>query len=465
MHPAAWVGPEPKVEGRWVSTWSTANLIVSLAETYQRTRDRSAADEARAMVLALRKLASWDGGRAYFAGGPVPWKDGQWLRLGWAATHAKNYPFTVEPFLGYYECTGDKEGLDLARAFAEGFLAGSQPDQGSQRVDPSTGAFEGHAHLHTRAIWGMAHSGAVVKEPRYLDWANRAYDFVVANGTDFGWYPEFIPQGEYRAEICVVGDMTSAAAWLARGGRPRYWDHVDRAVRNELRRSQFFLTPEFLTVFRQIHKDKPREVTERAIAELRKLEGGFVAQPGFDDWVSYPGSLGKPGMNENGIQMMGCCPPEGMRALWEAWNAVVEEHDGIIRVNLAMSRDHAAAKVTAYRQEDGRLDVQLRRSGTCELRPPAWAHRGGVRLLRGREPQTVVWGGPGEAYVVCRDVRAGERLTLLWLVPKFSQRFVPKSVPGRVATVTVRWLGNQVLGIEPPGRYVRMFGNDRRIGD
>ena len=92
-----------------------------------------------------------------------------------------------------------------------------------QRIDPQTGAFKQHVHTLTGTTWGVAHLGALLHEPRYLEWARRAYDFVVAHGTDYGWYPEFIPQGEYRTEICVVGDMTSTAVWLARGGYPHYW--------------------------------------------------------------------------------------------------------------------------------------------------------------------------------------------------------------------------------------------------
>jgi hypothetical protein len=234
---------------------------------------------------------------------------------------------------------------------------------------------------------------------------------------------------------------------------------VERTVRNELRRSQFFLTPAFVKLFRDLHRGEPEAVVQQALDELKKLEGGFVAQAGFDDWVSYPGqpTLGAPGLGENGIQMMGCCPPEGMRAIWEAWQGVVETTADGVQVNLCLTRDHPAARVLAYRPEAGRLDVTAKQAGSYRLRPPAWAARDAVQLRRNRQPVALDWGGPAAAYVQCPDVRPGDELTLTWPVPRFTQTFTPQSVPGRTSPLTVRWVGNEVVGVEPRGKHLPMF--------
>ncbi len=418
------------------------------------------------MFLALAGLASRDDkGRAFLPHGASPWRNGEWLHLGdagtnqgWGGELSHGYPFMTEPLVRYSECTGDGEALALARAFAEGHLAAVQPDMCEQRIDPETGAFRKHVHLHTHEIWGVAHLGAVTGEQRYLDWAERAYRFVLSQGTDYGWYPEYIPQQEYRTEICVVGDMTSIAACLARGGRPEFWDHVERTVRNELRRSQFSLTPAFISLFRQIHQDKPAADIDHALAELRKLEGGFVAQATFDDWVGFPSpTLGAPGLYANGIQMMGCCPPEGMRGLWEAWQGIVDARATGIFINMPFSRDHAAARVTAFRPADGGFLVEAKQAGDYFLRPPAWADHADVNVRRGDAPAVPMWGGPANAYLMCRAVQPGERLTLCWRVPRFQQVFVAQSVPGRNQSVTVEWLGNTVQRVSPKGQYLPMF--------
>jgi len=474
MNPAAWAGTldSPSVRAgikhEWVSTWASGKWLISLAEEYERSRDTHLAQEARWIFQALAKLLSWDGPRAYLPYGVAPWRNGEWLHMrdsdkdrGWGGEHSHNYPFIVEPLTRYWECCGDADALVVARAVADGHLAGVQPDMDELRIDPVTGAFCKHVHLHTHEVWGVAHLGVVTGDARYLDWAERAYRFVLSQGTDFGWYPEYIPQHAYRTEICVVGDMTSIAACLARGGRPEYWDHVDRTVRNELRRSQFSRTPAFVALFRQIHQDKSRAAVDHALTELRKLEGGFVAQATFNDWVGYPDNpkLGTPGLYANGIQMMGCCPPEGMRGLWEAWQGIVEVHPAGVFVNLPFSRDHAAAQVTAFRPVDGGFMVEAKQGGDYFLRPPAWADRVAVNLRRGDKLVATVWGGPADAYLLCRAVRPGERLMLHWPVPQFTQVFAAQSVPGRNQSVTVKWLGNEVLSVEPRGQYLPMFGN------
>jgi hypothetical protein len=474
MNPAAWVGTltsPSAIEAlthEWAFTWASGKLLFSIAEEFERSGDPMRRADCRALFLALKGLANRDAeGRAFLPHGAAPWRNGAWLHLadagcdsGWGGELSHGYPFVTEPLVRYWECTGDVEALALARAFADGHLAGVQPDMGEQRINPHTGAFRKHVHLHTHEVWGVAHLGAVTGEAQYLDWAERAYRFVMAQGTDYGWYPEYIPQHEHRTEICVVGDMTSIAANLARGGRPEYWDHVERTVRNMLRTSQFTLTPAFVALFHDLHRDRPAGEVEAALEELRKLEGGFVAQPGFDDWVSYPNNpqLGAPGLYANGVQMMGCCPPEGMRGLWEAWRGIVEERSAGIFVNLAFSRQHPAATVTAYEPGAGRLDVQAQQGGTYFLRPPAWADPTGITLRCGETPVAIAWGGPANAYVVCPDVQPGDMLTLGWAAPRFTQAFVPQSVPGRSEKLIVQWLGNQVLGVEPCGRILPMFG-------
>jgi hypothetical protein len=452
INPGAYIGEH--IDGEWAGTWTTAKILYTLAETYARTGDAATKALARQVFLALKGLAQWVGDCAWYPG-LSPWKDGEWLMQGWCQTHGRNYPFIVEPCVRYYECTGDEEALAHARAVADGFLTGAQPDQRHLKIDPDTGAFQDQVHIHTHAVWGVAHLGALLGEPRYLQWAERVYRFVLGHGTDYGWYPEFIPQHEHRTEICITGDMVSLAAWLARGGQPHYWDHVERALRNELRRSQFVLSPAFLTLFFALHQAKPPEVLNEALAELRTLEGGFVAQAAFDDWVSYPGSLGQPGLYQNGIHMMGCCPPEGMRAIWEAWQGVVEERPDGVYVNMCLTRDHPAARVAAARPEDGRLEVTATRAGRYGLRPPGWAPREQVALACNGHAVPARW-DQGQDYLLA-EAQPGDVLALSWPVPSLTQQCVPTSVPDRHDPITVRWVGNTVVGVEPQGTYLPMF--------
>jgi hypothetical protein len=450
INPAAYVG-EP-VEGEWAGTWTTAKLLYSLSETYLRTKDEALREPSRKTFLALKNLALWDGPRAYYPG-IAPFRNGQWLRSGWCSFLSRNYPFIVEPCVRYYECLGDREALDFARAVTEGMLAGSQKDQREFAVDPQTGAYQGHVHIHLHAYWGAAHLGAILNEPRYLDWARKACDYTYAKSTDYGWVVEALPQNTHYSETCAVGDMVSASVWLARAGWPQYWDRVDRAVRNYLRRAQFFVTPAFEKHFRALHTNEPAAAVNQALTELKKLEGGFAARCELDDLIYLQN-------DPKAFNMMGCCQPEGLRAVWEAWNGIVEERPEGIFVNLAMTREHPAARVSACRPADGQIEVQARKPGNFFLRPPAWADKEQVALLRNGKQQKLEWGGPEKAYVVGRDLRPGQTLTLSWPVPAFRQVFTPQSVPDYKGQLTVDWVGNEVQRVEPRGKYLPMFGNE-----
>jgi len=111
--------------------------------------------------------------------------------------------------------------------------------------------------------------------------------------------------------------------------------------------------------------------------------------------------------------------------------------------------------VTAGAPETGTLNVIARRAADYLLRPPAWADRDAVKLLRDGVSTAATWGGAGDAYVLCRKSHPDERLTLNWPVPRFTQNFVPTSVPGRTA-VTVDWVGNTVVNVTPRVVYLPM---------
>jgi len=453
-NPSAWTGTP--IAGYWLSKWASAKTMMLLADECGEQADPTKKAMARRLFEGLKAIAQWDGKRAYYPGGGVPVKDGQYLQEGWAADHCRNYPTIVEPCLVYGQACGDEEAIDFAAAMAEGFLAGSQPGQEEMRIHPETGAFEGHVHLHTHALIGVAHLGVLLNEPRYLDYVANAYEFICRHGTDYGWYPEHIPQHRHGAETCVVGDMTGIAVWLAQR-HPHVFDHAERTLRNYLRRCQFFLTDRFVALFERVHADKSIAQVEQALAVLRKLEGGFVSAPAPDDWVKNDATLGAAGRYHNGIDMMGCCPPEGMRALWEIWSRSAEQSDGGVRVNMCLNRNTPAVRVTAGAPEQGWVLVEPKQRRRFELRPPAWANRETVTLLRDGQPALIIWGGPDNAYVICEAGKPGEKLELHWRVPAFVQCQTMRSVPGQEFELTVQWEGNEVEAVDPMGKYLPLF--------
>jgi hypothetical protein len=140
-----------------------------------------------------------------------------------------------------------------------------------------------------------------------------------------------------------------------------------------------------------------------------------------------------------------------MRALHTAWAGIVSVKGHDTYVNLSLTRKTQWSDVISSAPQSGRVDVAAHTAGNYMLRPPSWSPRDGVRILRkGREVPTV-WGGPAMAYVVCRNVKPGETLTLVYPLVTFKQVWGNwPSQPNLKLTIT--WRGNAVMDMEPRGK-------------
>ena len=72
-----------------------------------------------------------------------------------------------------------------------------------------------------------------------------------------------------------------------------------------------------------------------------------------------------------GMNMMGCCPPEGMRVLHVAWRNVVTESPAGVFVNLSLNRDAAQARVVSFAPNIGRLTVVVKKVQPSTSAPSA----------------------------------------------------------------------------------------------
>lgn len=458
-----------RLPGTWASSWTTGKLLIRLSDDFRRTGEPLLRATARSLFLALRRRADWVDGRAYYAGGNACWDE-----AGWSVSDASPYhpAMPLEAVVKYYECFHDHEALDFAVAFAEGEMAGDQwrhwilrdarkltPRQTEQikltssiAIWPTAplsadlgcradGSFDHHSHMRGHLGWGMAHLAAITREPRLTEWSKRLLDFYLARGTDFGWIPESVTYPR-RSETCAVSDVVNMAEHMAQCGYPDYWDTVERFVRNYIRQAQFFVTPEYEALYRKLH---PGANGDQGIRMARELEGGFQGAMGLNDRV-WRGTE---------MDMMGCCVPEGMRAVYTAWkNTVTRSAEGV-RVNLSFDRDAAEAHVRSFAPSRGRLEVTAKVAHHFYLRPPSWAPKDAVRLYRQNRPVPLEWHA---GYVRVEHVRPGEVLMLEYPMVEFTQRMaVPDEAgaPGR--PIRVEWAGNTVVGMEPRGTKLPLY--------
>ncbi|HXW14700.1 MAG TPA: hypothetical protein VEN79_09345 [Terriglobia bacterium] len=435
----------PEEKEAW--PWSTSKIIRSLSETYVRTGDPDARDLAGKMFVALRQLATWDSGRAYFAGSA--WRDGKWIVKDGAPTAA------LEPIVRYWEATGNPEALQFSTDLAEGMIASPELIPKGTFILPS-GEFHGHMHGTLHAVWGVAHLGEVRGNMRYVEWSKRVYDYASQFGTGTGWMSAALWSEPVRelSETCATSDMVSIASCIAQAGFPDYWDHVERTFRNYLRPLQFFVTPRYEALYRELNRDQPEAEIRAGLARMTDLQGAMWGGPGPNDcinWIASPPQCGPYNTPYGCAGMFGCCVGEGMRALYTVWSSIVTASSQGVFVNLSLNRDSQWAQVISSLPDRGRIDVTARQTGDYFLRPPAWAPRAQVRVARGGKESVVDWGGPALAYVHVKNVEPGEVITLVYPLVTWRQVVaIWPTLPD--LKLTIWWKGNAVMIMEPKGK-------------
>jgi len=437
--------------------WGATKILHALAEDYRRTGNVESKATARKIMLWLKHLAIFPTPAMCYlpAGMGALRQDGSPIPNYWNKTPAP----LVEPLVNVYLATGDAEALDFARAYAEGIMAGIQPDgiKIGQVTPGDFGGGHGHATLH--ALWGVAHLGAITGEGRYTQFAKSSLDWMLAQGTGAGWFPAAPDWATNCSETCCLSDIMSIAALVARAGYPEYFDYVERFLRNSISNLQFIVTPAFEEYYRSLNHASGSEAIARGLDELRKFQGGIIGGSGLNDIENT--LLGR----VSGYEMFGCCAPEGMRAIYTTWTNVIDRlpqsplGPAGVYVNMCLSRESPWGRVISHFPNAGGMTVEAAVSDSYFLRPPHWAPRNQVRATVGARSIPVQWSG---AYVRFDGVAPGDRLTIHYPLIGFTQDVEGawrKHVPDLHLIYT--WIGNMVVSADPVGVTPLFTGQPR----
>lgn len=438
----------------FASLWCTGMLLHS--ECLRFRQGKGDLSLARRLFEGMEALCTRENGRAYYRYGMCFFNESKC-----SEGYRGHYPVVFSGLCEYWLVSGDQRCWNLMTELAEGFVCDLQPDH-LHRTD---GGIDGHNHVQLHAVRGIAQFAYLSGEPRYLSWVKAIYNFYRKWALDTGWLPEIRDSDVHcnHSETCLNGDMFETALWLALAGYDELWDQLDRSLRNYFCWAQFELTEKVLNWYKDIHADKTPEQIAEAVAILKDLEGGFISAVTPNDYVFdvYPGSnhFGHVKWHDKEIafDMMGCCPPEGMRAIYYAWKYAQHTDKNGVTVYLPIDSESAEAKVTSELPNKGKLCIQMKVGSSLRVRVPAWACREQVQLKVNGDYHQVVWGGKANQYVCVDGLLPTDEVIVEYPLVEFNQRVTVTYCDQEPQEYCYHWIGNTVVYVEPEGKYLPLY--------
>jgi hypothetical protein len=441
------LGGRTPVGDQVTEPYANGRLLGAIALYYQTTGDQRWKEVGKKIVGGLTRQAVLRDNYAYFSTGlfalnevsdpkaplPDPWTR---MAFGWI-------PIGLAQF---YNVTGYEPALELS-----GKLARFVRYHGG--MFEADGRFVGinlHFHGHLHPLLGMLEYGIAAHDQEMIAFTKRGYEFGVRNmNTTVGYVPEVISPTA-TSEICGVADMIHMAVKLSLAGAGDYWDDVDRWTRNQFAEGQLTSSD----WVKAMNKDLPvspgpvgPEATTDHVPE--RCVGGFAGWPSANDWQQdSPGTFGYPGSS-----IMHCCTGNGTRAIYYVWDNILHYKNGKLRVNLLLNRASPWADVDSFIPYEGRVDVKIKKASELSVRIPEWVKPEQAKCQVNGADRPLSWEG---RYAVVGRVEPKDVATLTF--PIFERT---DKVRIQQKDYTLIRKGNDVVHIDPPGKYNPLYQRDK----
>jgi DUF1680 family protein len=131
------------------------------------------------------------------------------------------------------------------------------------------------------------------------------------------------------------------------------------------------------------------------------------------------------------------------------WNNIVSKKDDGVYINLNLSRDTEWVDVDSYHPYEGKLDIHIHNAPTLFVRIPDWVRPPSVQVFVNDKLIESVW---NRKYVTIRDLKAGDRVTVQYLLELVEKKDI---IGGR--PFTVQWKGDTVVKMDPPGEIKPLY--------
>ena len=420
-------------------------LLSAMALYHRREGGGLWKEAAERLVDALAELAVDRGRYAYFSPSCV------WAERGSTDDYGRRHPLwgaeTREITLGLihaYRETGYAPAITLADKLIRYIIEeiGYFGDDGSFLPDRPYRPGWSHFHMHTAVLQSLLEFAHVTGNPEYLELVQKGYQYGRDHGDALlGYFPEWVGSEQLEhSELCEVADMIALALKMTRQGLGDFWDDVDRWVRNMFAEGQ--LTPAGADRLKRLSAGRPASVFDPAYETIDRVVernvGAFAGWPKANDW--YTGE---------GRAIMHCCTGNAARALYYVWEQIVTHDSGKLRVNLLLNRASAWADVDSHIPYVGQVDVRVKQPLDLSIRIPEWVRSGDVRVRVSGGDRDVSWDG---RYAGVGAVKPGDLVKMTFPIEERTDTvWIEKE------RYTLVRKGNDVVAIDPPGRYCPLY--------
>lgn len=358
----------------------------------------------------------------------------------------------VMPLVKWYELTGNELALDTARRLVsfitrDAFYFGPEGSFESLRATaPGSWDFaNGHTHSRLGTIAGILKYGNLMSDKQSFEFGRKAFDWFYDNYClSNGWCPEFLgryPIEQEGCETCTLMDIIECCLQLCAAGHEKYWDIIERLVRNQLLEQQITDAS-----FIPSSKETSSRTFESYPISGDAVLGGFGGWCGVNDFI---------GNNVLSRRLMHCCGPSGIKAIYLAWHNALKWENGTLRINLLFSRRSRYADIKSFDPAEGRVEVTVRQNCNLELRLPEWVDKQRVRIqINGRNSECH-W---SSLRLVVGGVSESQQVIITY---PLRETVISENVSSLV--YETRWRGDTVISISPPGKHVPLYQRDRLI--
>jgi hypothetical protein len=171
-----------------------------------------------------------------------------------------------------------------------------------------------------------------------------------------------------------------------------------------------------------------------------RMIGAYVGWGGVNDLVHPEARVPRAVQN--------CCGPHGAFAIHQVWRHAIQGSAQGVYLNLPISRDSLWCTVVSHLPVEGRLQVTMKRPGPLFERRPDWLPSGQMKASVNGAVRTFT---PSGCYNRV-EVAGGDQVEI---THPLRETETAETING--VSYRLKWQGDFVLGIDPPGKVAPLF--------